>query len=527
MSHRRWFPLVPFAVIVGLLSVACVGLPIATPTQSPQPSPTAILPSSASPHNLPTTTQAAPSAGLRPGWAWYRNAVYSLQIPGQWRSQAATRAIYGEMSRRFISPETETEVDVTVLGPINGTDWQGWLRAPESHRVYPELLDYPVKMVSANATFHGHAAFFFYNPGAVQWGDIVALYFQEGQWIYQIMYRSQTPGAPLPAENAIFSHMLASFTIGKQDGPSVFPVDWADGATLSTYQSTGQDLALSAPLLDISGTVLDYGPGTPGYVIQSGTGQTVSAAYESPHLFQGWSIDWPDPSSTTNINQGDPIRVVATRNPAGTVVVQMLYRQDAAQGWQLFTYRSFFDLDHQPPPPGLLKRYPLDGSASLWLYGASLDKILPYLVKQPGGISSYPADRPVLVHGSLRSVDPPQIDLDALYTQDGSCETIPFEELQRDGSPITRLAQQCYNWHQLYPAPDTTTTLSGQVLSAVQSDGVIVLRTPVSGFVTLALSADVAVDWSKVVPGAVVSATGLPGDSGALIVSQIAVAGPS
>ena len=472
-------------------------------------------------------TQATPSAGLRPGWTRYRNAVYSLEIPQQWLSQASTRVIYGEVSRRFVSPESETEVDVTQLGPITGADWLGWLRGAESHRVYPELLDYPTAMVSANATFHGRPAFFFYDPGAVQWGDIVTLYFQEGEWIDQIMYRSQTPGAPLPAENAIFAHMLDSFTIGKQDGPTVLPVDWANGSTLTTYHSPNQDLALTSPLLDISGKVQDLGPGTPGYVIQTDAGQTVDAARESPHLFQGRFVDWPDPSASSNINQGDPIRVVATRNPSGILVVQMVYRHDPAQGWQLATFRSFFDLDHQPPPLDLLKRYPLDGSARLWLYGATIAPILPHLTASPASINSAPPDRPALAYGRLRSATSPEIDLDALYVQNGPCETIPFEDMLRDGTTVSAQAQQCYNWRRVYPVPDPTHSLTGEILSASQPERVIVLKTPVDGYVTLTVAPDFALDWTKIAPGVVVKVTGQPGEAGSLDVTQVTVTGTS
>lgn len=237
---------------IGLSCGGCTGRAAAPPAAASRPPPTTAPADTApppTPSSNPTSTSLpALSTDPRPGWTWYRTDAYSMAYPQQWLPQSARRVAYGLPSHRFVSPETETEVDVTLLGPIGKVDWLEWLRGSESRRQFPELLDYPTSAVSANATFHGRPAFFYFDPGALQWGDFVTLYFEHDGWVCQVMYRSQAPGL-LPAETAIFAAMLDSFTLPDANGPTRFPLDLATGITLGASLPPDPTIALTGEVL--------------------------------------------------------------------------------------------------------------------------------------------------------------------------------------------------------------------------------------------------------------------------------------
>ncbi len=499
------------------------------------------LPSSSKPTLSVATQMPSPGASStpelpspRPGWTWYQSqyAGYRIAYPRSWTQQKDweqnTQPDAIQERVRFYSPDTGPEVivDVWDIASLEGFDLLAWINSNPEGLLFAKLA----QPVSYNAMILGLPAVFQYQPAAWGTGDLAALIFSDGKYVFRL-FLNGTAIPPREVDASVYRAMLEDFVLpGGPFGDLSLPTGWEKGAGLVVSLNPRSDLAnLSVNEMrryrqDLTGTVdswieeLPYGG---VFSITGEDGQKHTVQLEPFHVaFRGTPIDYGYqlPESP---NVGDRVRVAGSLTASGEILADYV---EVEQGsvWRTWFHKTLFDVAAGEFDPALLVNYRNDQDNMLWLQGP-LQDVMALLVDAHGNPISADNYSPYLkqnslAFGKLNSQGNFRVELQALYGLGE--EHLPGGD--REHWPA---------WQQLYP-PLSSVTVTATVATSDPQARTIVLKEPADGFVTIALAADGkllhedgnSASWAEVTSGRPIKAIGKVGEAGSLLAQQIFLA---
>jgi len=324
----------------------------------------------------------------------------------------------------------------------------------------------------------------------------------------------------LPAEAAIYQHMLANFIWrGQTARPLDIPTDWVTGYHLAAFWPQLEPVQLSAEEMrpyqeGFEATVTEVDPGI--FVVMTDDGQTIAGRGRYYFFDGGLTPGQENPPVTTALEPGERVFLVGrpVASPGGEQFLDLQYLAvERAGQWQTVSFQVTFDLAYESLDPELLAHYPQDQPLRLRLLG-TFEQIAPYLVDEAGtlfteaGLEEVEPTQQLLVHGILQSPNSPQLRLEELFVLEGDCQLIG--DYERD----------CYPWQRLYP-PVPPTEITAVVSEVLVDSGIIVLEQPVDGFITITLGEDGLLERETLQPGQQIHAVGRPGEGGTLLAQEI------
>ncbi|HLF25739.1 MAG TPA: hypothetical protein VJG32_05340 [Anaerolineae bacterium] len=533
------FPL----LLIVLSACAPQGSSIPLPTSPPGSEPTlpvATAISRASTPNLPTSIPSPTVSSLpdlpppRPGWTWYQSqyAGYRIAYPQSWIQQKEwgqnTRPDTSRERVRFYSLNNDPEVivDLWDMASLKGLDLLAWINSNPEGILFAKLA----QPVSYNATIVGWPAVFQYQPAAWGSGDLVALIFSDGKYVFRI-FLNGTAIPPREADASVYRAMLETFALPDGSvGALSLPTGWEKGAGLVVSRNPRPSLAnLSVNELrhyrqGLTGTVdkwieeLVHG-GVFSIAREDGQEQTVRI--EPFHVaFRGTPIDYeyqlPEPPKA-----GNRVRVAGSLTASGEILAEYIGVEQGS-AWQTWFHKTLFDITADEFDPTLLANYRNDQDNGVWLQG-SLQDVMTLLVDahgKPLSTDHYSTHlkQTGLAFGKLTGQGNFRVEVQALY---GLGEELALGADQEHWPA----------WQQLYP-PLPASTITATVSVSEPQARVMVLHEPVEGFVTVTLAPEGKLlhengnlaEWSEVTSGIQIRATGKVSEGGSLLAQQVFLA---